>query len=470
MRIVYNSEEQSYNKLIKTSKEDKEILFIINIKPYPLFSSFILKMFRYCKENRKRLVIIAKDLETYPYFYNEIKKYVEVYKNEMEYDNNRIYTSYQIKMYIEDIYTRKYLKTVLTNNYFVVKEQNITNFFDKVHKTKSNNIYIIDFENYQEKVILEIKKLKKESDSNIIILVTSTSENVPMLDVDYTVLKPIDTEMLIKLIKRITLNEHFKNENKILLNKLKELNAQIEEELLLASEIQKGFLPNIDKLGDYEITYTNIPSLKIGGDYYDILKLDDSKYLICFADVSGHGIASALLQSIFRVSILKNISFIKNSLVEFMEVLNEDLILLFPKFKFVSFFACVLDINTNSITYSKASQEAPILFRKNSYDFLKTDGNLLGMFSKKKFSNVIFESKKVRIEKDDILLFYTDGITELTNNKNEFFGEERLINIVNKNIDKDTTQISDTIISEAKNFSDKFSDDISLLIIKKIGR
>lgn len=493
-KIEFINEEQTKEKVLKYSKEDKEILVIFNgIKPYPLLSSYLINLFRISKTEKFRLAfIIPKDKIELEYF-RELKKFIEIYSSVEEYENLKIYTSFEIKIYENNIYVRKLMKSILIDNNFNIKERSLNNFFDKEHDCQYNSLYIVDFTMQKFKSLDEIKKIKNKNKDSIVILLTKEEEvdialSHMSIGIDQVIVKPFDSDEFIKTIKRLTLEAYFKRENRMLLDKITKREAelryiynQINDELKLASDIQKSLLPNPkEEIDNYEITHIFKPSLKIGGDFYENIKLNSNEIFIAFADISGHGIPSALLSAMLKMSIHNRIYILKNNspnrLSEFLSELNEDLIKVFPKGKFVSMFSAILNTKTNELTYSKTSQEPAFLLKSNIDNILEltTKGILLGIFSKKMFPQIVeFEVKKLKLEMGDKILFFTDGITEAENKDGKYYGEVQFKEDLLNNKDKSNDELLECILNSVYKFTNNNQntiDDISLLIVNNKGR
>lgn len=490
-KIIFKNEKETFDEIKMYCREDKEILLIFEkIEPYPLLSSYLINLYRYSKKEKFRLVLIVSEKNLKLDFFMELKKFIEIYSSVKDYENSKIYTDFEIKIYEDDIFVRKLMKSILIDNNFSIKERNLNNFFDKKHDCQYNSLYIIDFSKKKLKSIEEIKKINKKNEESIIVLLASEEDldialKYITIGVKTVIVKPFDPEEFIKVIKRLTIEAYFKRENKVLLEKItkseseiRNLYNQINEELKLASDIQKSLFPNKEEIiNNYEITHLFEPSLKIGGDFYENIKLNEKDVFIAFADISGHGIAASLLASMLKTSIQNRIYLLKNgekeeSLKVFLEVLNEDLIKVFPKGKFVSIFVAILDTENDELLYSKASQEPIFLIRNKENKILKleTEGFLLGMFSKKIFKDKIkFEVKNTKILKNDKIIFYTDGVTEIEDEKGNYFGDIQFQNILLENKDLENKEIIDKVLEKIKTFSKNnvIIDDISMLIINK---
>lgn len=425
--VVFLDKEKTYKEIQNISKEyDTIILDLGDLDINPQFLVYLLKIFRFVKKQNKDLFFISKKG-----IKNEINKYFRVFATYEEYKNAKIYTSYTVKLYSDNTYIRSLIKNVFVANGFLTKERTENKFFNKEHDSWDKDIYILSFEKYQEEKLKEILKIKKKNpDSKVVLLIDKNMAHKALktvqLGVDSIIEKPINIENLLQTVKKMAIQSQLRLENKMLNQKIKVLYKNLENELALANDIQKNLMPpeNIEFNG-YKIQYKFYPSQKIGGDFCEILKIDDDKMAIIFADISGHGIPAALLSMLLNAIIRSEFNkYIKIS--ELMENLNEKIITSFPNGKFVSLFYIILDTKKNTITYCKGSQEPALMIDNNKVKELETEGQILGAFSKKTFPDLVnFEQKTCEFLKDTVILLYTDGITEAIKD-GKYYGLERL--------------------------------------------
>lgn len=240
---------------------------------------------------------------------------------------------------------------------------------------------------------------------------------------------------------------------------------QLENEMNLALDIQKGLLPKQSpNLENYDIYGTSIPSRSVGGDYFDHIKFEENKYLILIADVSGKGLPAAMimanLQSSLRLLAPMNLNLNK--------VVNSVSKLLFENTssdKFVTMFIAILDTDKNELEYINAGHNPPLLLKNGElHEKLSAGGLILGLLE----DDFNYESGKIKFEAGDLLFLYTDGITENKNSRDEEFGEERLQEYLESNYEKNSEGILKELIKEMKLFSYGSSqyDDITAIALK----
>ncbi|TAL69555.1 MAG: hypothetical protein EPN82_06910 [Bacteroidetes bacterium] len=243
---------------------------------------------------------------------------------------------------------------------------------------------------------------------------------------------------------------------------------RLESELELALEIQKNLLPKeIPALYNCDLAGTSIPSRLVGGDYYDFIKLNDRQLLIAIADVSGKGMPAALLMANVQAS-LRSLAPLNLSLIELIHRINLVVYQNTTADKFVTFFCGIFDCENKSFSYINAGHNPPFLRRKTGEFIELREGGLILGFSDEPFP---YSEGNISLNKNDIILFYTDGITEAQNEIGKEFGEEKLKLVLSANISEPVQKIMNNIISEV-NIHSKHTeqfDDITLIVAKVKG-
>jgi sigma-B regulation protein RsbU (phosphoserine phosphatase) len=269
-------------------------------------------------------------------------------------------------------------------------------------------------------------------------------------------------------------------DNSILFNEYLE-KQKIENEIDLAKEIQIHLLPQrIPSLNGYEISGKNIPALNIGGDYFDIIKIDDDRIIIIIADVSGKGLPASLLMSNIQSAIHSFLKFNSDKEFNISEVTGKLNSLIYENTsseKFITFFWGVIDKRNHSFIFSNAGHNPPLFFKKSKiegnepeipksklFSTLNEGGLMLGIIE-----DFQYESGKVKMIKNDMLILYTDGITEAQNSDGDEFGEERLHEIIISNRNKKEEEIVNIILKEVEIFAgtNKQYDDQTLIILSR---
>lgn len=250
-------------------------------------------------------------------------------------------------------------------------------------------------------------------------------------------------------------------ENKKLARKQLEQEA-FRKELEIAGDVQQFLfpekLPNTDHLR-MEASY--LPHDLVGGDYYDYVPINKNQFLLCVADVSGKGIAAALMMSNFQASLRTLLRQMPN-LSDIVEALNYQVLENTKGEKFITFFAAIYDISLKTLVYVNAGHNPPLLFdKKNGMRLLEDGCTVLGAMHPLPFLREGFIT-----DLDEFLLFcYTDGLTETVNEKGEEFGLQGLTRYFELNKNKDLSTIHQDIIVGLDGFKGRnsYRDDITML-------
>lgn len=243
-------------------------------------------------------------------------------------------------------------------------------------------------------------------------------------------------------------------------------NAKVVRDMEIAKQIQLSLLPpSPPELPGMEIACICIPATHVGGDYYDFFTLGEDGIDIVIADVSGHSVGAALIMAETRTALRAEAQSARSAneaLDKLNRLLYEDLT---RAELFITMFYIRYNCAASLLTYANAGHNRPLLFRKNAAACLSLDaeGLILGIKPE-----VEFEEKSVSLEKEDILLLYTDGVTEAQNSANELFGPERLCDIIMQNHDSRPRDIINIVLGELDEFcnSKPLEDDISMVIMK----
>ncbi len=235
---------------------------------------------------------------------------------------------------------------------------------------------------------------------------------------------------------------------------------ELETELSIAKTIQEKFLPHtLPEISSLKLASKNIQCTFIGGDYYDVIKLSNDKYLIIIADVSGHGIPSALLMTNIQAAFHLQ-DYDKLQLDEIFILINNFVSETIEMEKYITAFAGIYNDRTKDFIYVNGGHLPPLVLRGENFIELDATGIPIGMFSGTEYTQ-----KQINLLKDDILIFYTDGIVEATNGK-EMFSIERVKDFIYSNREKSLENLTNLLIKNVMEFSPVQDDDITLLIGK----
>ena len=248
-----------------------------------------------------------------------------------------------------------------------------------------------------------------------------------------------------------------------LLQKEQEL-FKLEEEYRMAKEIQLNILPKqIPAIEGYDIFAINIPAKEVGGDYYDFIKLTGNRIAFCLGDITGKGLAAAMLMANLQAT-LRGQALTQNNVCDNIKNSNVLLFNSTAENRFATLFYGELDFVNHTITYCNAGHDAPVSLFKNNITRLTEGGLLMGCFD---FAE--YEQKDKQIQPGELLLIFSDGVTEAMNDNHQEFGEEKLISIVKSNQNLKVKELIEKIVAEVRVHSSKVeqSDDITLLAIKR---
>ncbi len=240
--------------------------------------------------------------------------------------------------------------------------------------------------------------------------------------------------------------------------------AQIKKELELAQSMQQMLfpkdLPNSDGL---LVAARYLPHQQVGGDYYDFIKLNNHEFIFCVADVSGKGIAAALLMSNIQATLQSLITFTHN-LKDIVIELNKRVITNAKNEKFVSLFLAKLNTKSQQLTYINAGHNPPIFYYENKFMELTNGCPLLGISETLPVINV----ETFNYTSEFTLLCYTDGLTDTINTENETVSVESVKDLIEKNNKATPEFLNKTILFYAEEFKgeNEFPDDIALLTLR----
>ncbi len=239
---------------------------------------------------------------------------------------------------------------------------------------------------------------------------------------------------------------------------------KLEEELDLAREIQQNLLPQtLPAYSSYDIAALNMSSKQVGGDYYDVIPLDENKFCVAIADVSGKGFPASLLMANIQ-AFLQIICRQKVNLPDATALINDLICANTSDGRFITFFWALMDNAARKITYVNAGHNPPLLIRDGKITKLKKGGMIFGVME----TSVPYISETISLKKDDVLILFTDGVSEAMNVTGEEFSDERLEKLVIDLSSKNADEIVEGIKNEVQQFSKGTdqSDDITLVVLK----
>lgn len=240
---------------------------------------------------------------------------------------------------------------------------------------------------------------------------------------------------------------------------------RLERELQLAMEIQQRFQPTAPPVvAGYEFQGISFPCYEIGGDYYDFIQRDDGRLVIALGDVSGKGTAAALLMSSLHAAIHAQTGS-HDTLVETISAVNRYLSDNIPSNRFVTLFYAELDPESGALSFLNAGHNPPLIVHSaGTVEQLASGGLPLGIKA-----DADYREGRTTMQLGDVLVIYSDGVTEAASPNGEEFGPTRLYEVVSRNVDASAAGIRDRIESALTKFSQgtQAADDITLVIVKR---
>lgn len=236
------------------------------------------------------------------------------------------------------------------------------------------------------------------------------------------------------------------------------------KELEIGKGIQQSFLPDsTPEIVGIDLAALNLPALEVGGDFYDFIPISKDKWGLAIADVSGKGVPAALFMALSRTLI--RASAVRNpTSVDAIKQANRLICENSKTGMFVTLFYAIVDSKEMTLTYVNAGHNPPVLFRGAHADLtlLKAKGIALGVIEE-----VDLEEVTIGVKSGDILVLYTDGVTEAINADGEEFGQERLITLIKEEPDLSPNEIIEKIKREVLAFcgAEPQFDDITLMVL-----
>jgi phosphoserine phosphatase RsbU/P len=235
-----------------------------------------------------------------------------------------------------------------------------------------------------------------------------------------------------------------------------------QRELDEARRIQRKLLPaSMPQIEGWEIAASWQPASGVGGDCYDAITFGATRLGLSIADVVGKGIPAALLMSNLQAAV-RAFATATAQPAEICQQVNRILCGHIAEGRFISFFYCLLDDEVARLTYANAGHYPPVLARANgTVERLGIGGAVLGVFP-----DGVYEQGEVALRDGDRLVFYTDGITDVTNASDEEFGEPRLVDLIVENRACSAPALQARLADAVANFSnDRLQDDATLIVL-----
>lgn len=243
---------------------------------------------------------------------------------------------------------------------------------------------------------------------------------------------------------------------------------RMEGELNVARDIQRKLLPEtIPQFPTHQIAAANISSRHVGGDYYDAIKIGDDKVILAIADVSGKGMPASLLMANIQAA-LRVVAPLKLPLPDTVARLNDIVYANTTADKFVTFFGAEIQFSTNEFRYVNAGHNPPYLLRAgtDTIEELHDGGIILGIME----TMIPYRQGMVKLQSGDVVVMYTDGVSEAMNVFDVEYGEERLKRVILDSRTLSVEGIVQALVDDVKSHAGTApqSDDITILVVRAL--
>jgi sigma-B regulation protein RsbU (phosphoserine phosphatase) len=305
---------------------------------------------------------------------------------------------------------------------------------------------------------------RPETRSEMVAPIISNSEVVGVFDLESNkenAYNDDDLEILMMLASQVAIIIE-----KVMLHKHLVEKKRLEGQLEVARQVQLELLPSKDpQLEDFDISAYNFPTEEVSGDYYDWVRIYDDQIGLVIADVSGKGVPAALLMAFLRAS-LRAATHIGYATHISMTKVNFLLWESIERNQFITAFYGVLDASNKTISYANAGHNPPLLLETNGdFRFLERGGMPLGMFRDTRYYEYFLS-----LTKGQVLVLYTDGVTEATSTSGQEYGRERLAETVKKCKHLSAREMVTFIHRDVMDWTGGrgADDDLTLFIIKTL--
>jgi len=245
---------------------------------------------------------------------------------------------------------------------------------------------------------------------------------------------------------------------------------RLKQELKVAREVQLSLLPEkIPSLSETVLLdAVSIPANEVGGDYYDFIRIDDKRAGVIIGDVSGKGVSAAFYMAEIK-GIIQSIISITKSPIDLLKKVNRILYDNIDRKYFITLIFGIFDFEQRIFHFARAGHTPVLYFNFNMKKgtYLQPEGLGLGLDKGDIFDKITTE-EKLKFKKNDIIVLYTDGITEVLNRDGEEFGESRLLDVVESNFNLNPNELISKLLAIQEDFSEdtKRFDDVTLLMFK----
>jgi phosphoserine phosphatase RsbU/P len=295
-----------------------------------------------------------------------------------------------------------------------------------------------------------------------VLAVTNPADGLPFSETDFSLVQSLAEQAALALHNADFLN--FQIEKK-----------QLDLDLSLASGIQKMLLPKTaPKVAGFDVDTRYAPAQKIGGDFFDLYALSETRLGVAVADVSGKGIPASLLMAICRTN-LRQIAPRFESPARVLQELNRVLTADLQQEHYITIIYAVIDTEYNEVTFARAGHELPLFLRSDrttgqvTMEFVGAEGMPLGMVDEELFNSVIVDRREP-LGLGETFILYTDGVTEAPNEEGKEFSGARLGDAARRLHSRSAREINDGIWENVQRFAGLAAqrDDLTLVTVKRV--
>lgn len=295
-----------------------------------------------------------------------------------------------------------------------------------------------------------------------VLAAANSADGEPFTETDFSLMQSLAEQAALALHNAEFL--HFQIEKK-----------QLDLDLSLARGIQQMLLPKgSPEISGLEADARYTPAQQVGGDFYDLFALSENRLAVAVADVSGKGIPASLLMAICRTN-LRQIAPRYDSPAAVLRELNRALGDEVLRGMFITLLYAVIDPARNEVVLARAGHELPLFSRRDRVtsvalgEFVGSEGMPLGLVPDELFSSVMVDHREP-FASGDVLVLYTDGVTEAPNDEGKEFSNHRLADVVRAMHSRSAREINDGIIAQVDQFTGnaELRDDLTLVTVKRL--
>ena len=239
---------------------------------------------------------------------------------------------------------------------------------------------------------------------------------------------------------------------------------RLQKEIELAGSVQKMLIPDILPNNEfYEVSTIYKPHFNIGGDYLDFIEFNQERFVVCIADISGKGVAAALLMANFQ-AMIQSLIYQYRDLETFVYALNETVLRVTKSDKFITFFVGEIDLRKKTLKYINAGHYPPVLYQNGALKRLTSGCTVIGIFD----SLPEIKEEIIPLEENALLMCFTDGLADLTNDAGEFFEDKGIESFAMANGKSTAEAFNDELLKTIDDYKGEtaYPDDIAVITCK----